>query len=70
MSPCEFSEARSGGAYGYCKIVLTDVSSSWYLSLCTKTPQKCPYIRVCSHCGVKNNASSMFCSECGGKIKE
>jgi len=69
MTTCEFSEARSGGAYGYCKLVLTDVSSNWYLSLCTKDPSKCPYIIECPKCGIKNAASSGFCSECGANLK-
>ena len=70
MPECEFSEARSGGAYGYCNLVLTDVSSSWYMSLCTKTPSKCPYIKECPKCGNKNAASAPFCSECGTKLIE
>ncbi|MHA1264288.1 MAG: zinc-ribbon domain-containing protein [Candidatus Helarchaeota archaeon] len=69
MSTCEFSESRSGGSYGYCTLIMTDVSSDWYLNLCTKTPQKCPYITVCSKCGAKNAASSTFCSECGVNLK-
>jgi len=70
MMTCEFSEGRSGGAYGYCKLILTDVSSSWYLSLCTKEPHKCPYIKVCPKCKVKNSASSAFCQGCGSKLKK
>ncbi|NVM56021.1 MAG: hypothetical protein HWN66_20150 [Candidatus Helarchaeota archaeon] len=70
MPECEFSEARSGGAYGFCKLVLTDVSSSWYLSLCKKTPNKCPYIKICPKCKIKNAASSTFCSDCGANLKE
>lgn len=69
MTICEFSEGRSGGSYGYCKLVLTDVSSSWYLSLCTNEPSKCPYIQTCPECGVKNSASSVFCSDCGSKLR-
>lgn len=70
MPVCEFSESRSGGAYGHCTLVMTDVSSNWYSSLCTKNPSKCPYITECPACGMKNAASSPFCSECGAKIKE
>lgn len=69
MNLCEFSEPRSGGAYGFCKLVNSDVSSDWYLSLCTKNPKKCPYVTVCSRCGVVNAAASAFCSECGEKLK-
>ncbi|MFX1295619.1 MAG: hypothetical protein ACFFD2_12310 [Promethearchaeota archaeon] len=70
MPACEFSEARSGGIYGYCNLVLTDVSTSWFKAHCTKTPFKCPYIRLCPTCKTKNAAASPFCSECGKKLKE
>lgn len=70
MPTCEFSEPKSGGAYGYCSLVMTDVSSSWYSSLCTKNPSKCPYIKICPHCGTKNAASAPFCSECGKKFEK
>ena len=70
MPVCEFSEERSGGAYGHCNLVMTAVSSDWYLSLCKKNPQKCPYLAECQKCGVKNASSSAFCSGCGAKLKE
>ena len=70
MPECEFSEAKSGGVYGYCSLVMTEMSSSWYSSLCIKNPSKCPYIKECPKCGMKNAAFSPFCSECRAKLKE